>query len=65
MCVAPRLMRQSFLHTCFVFLPLCSTTTSKLNVLVTKLHEYLAHTAVEDSDQTSPSENAEGTADDN
>lgn len=41
---------------------LCSTSTSKLNVLVTKLHEFLAHAAVEDSGQTPTSENTEGTA---
>ncbi|XP_041807750.1 transcriptional regulator ATRX-like isoform X2 [Chelmon rostratus] len=37
-----------------------STTTSKLNVLVNKLHEYLAHSAVEDSNGTPPSEDADG-----
>ncbi|XP_038565073.1 transcriptional regulator ATRX-like isoform X1 [Micropterus salmoides] len=35
-----------------------STTTSKLNVLVNKLHEYLAHSAVEDSNGTPASEDA-------
>ncbi|KAM4619994.1 transcriptional regulator ATRX-like isoform 2-T2 [Polymixia lowei] len=33
-----------------------STTTSKLNVLVTKLHEYLAQSSVEDSNGILPSE---------
>lgn len=42
---------------------LCSTTTSKLNVLVTKLHEFLAHASVEDSGQTPTSKDTEGTAD--
>ncbi|XP_076606647.1 transcriptional regulator ATRX-like [Chaetodon auriga] len=37
-----------------------STTTSKLNVLVNKLHEYLAHSTVEDSNGTPPSEDADG-----
>ncbi|KAM8741024.1 transcriptional regulator ATRX-like isoform 2-T2 [Acanthopagrus schlegelii] len=37
-----------------------STTSSKLNVLVNKLHEYLAHSTVEDSNGTPPSENADG-----
>ncbi|XP_044079309.1 transcriptional regulator ATRX-like isoform X2 [Siniperca chuatsi] len=37
-----------------------STTTSKLNVLVNKLHEYLAHSAIEDSNGTPASEDAHG-----
>ncbi|XP_078142676.1 transcriptional regulator ATRX-like isoform X1 [Centroberyx gerrardi] len=37
-----------------------STTASKLNVLVTKLHEYLAHSSVEDSNRTPASEDAHG-----
>ncbi|XP_073335195.1 transcriptional regulator ATRX-like isoform X2 [Pagrus major] len=37
-----------------------STTSSKLNVLVNKLHEYLAHSTVEDSNGTPPSEDADG-----
>lgn len=40
---------------------LCSTSTSKLNVLVTKLHEFLAHTPVEDSGQTETLKDTEGT----
>ncbi|XP_068456969.1 transcriptional regulator ATRX-like [Clinocottus analis] len=38
-----------------------STTTSKLNVLVNKLHEYLAHSSVEDSNGTPTSEDADDT----
>ncbi|KAM3869276.1 transcriptional regulator ATRX-like [Diretmus argenteus] len=39
-----------------LFLLDCSTsTTSKLNVLVSKLHEYLAHSSVEDSNGGTPS----------
>lgn len=45
----------------FFFLRIYSTSTSKLNVLVTKLHEFLAHTAVEDSGQTPTSKDTEGT----
>ncbi|XP_075958784.1 transcriptional regulator ATRX-like isoform X2 [Anarhichas minor] len=37
-----------------------STTTSKLNVLVNKLHEYLAHSPVEDSNGAPTSEDADG-----
>uniref|UniRef100_UPI0037E772B1 transcriptional regulator ATRX-like n=1 Tax=Semicossyphus pulcher TaxID=241346 RepID=UPI0037E772B1 len=37
-----------------------STTTNKLNVLVNKLHEYLAHSTVEDSNGTPNSEDANG-----
>nr|XP_046267251.1 transcriptional regulator ATRX-like isoform X2 [Scatophagus argus] len=37
-----------------------STTTSKLNVLVNKLHEYLAHSTVEDSSGPPTSEDADG-----
>lgn len=37
-----------------------STTTSKLNVLVNKLHEYLAHSTVEDSNGTPTAEDADG-----
>ncbi|XP_054482143.1 transcriptional regulator ATRX-like isoform X2 [Anoplopoma fimbria] len=37
-----------------------STTTNKLNVLVNKLHEYLAHSSVEDSNGTSSSGDADG-----
>ncbi|XP_029924260.1 transcriptional regulator ATRX-like isoform X2 [Myripristis murdjan] len=36
------------------------STTSKLNVLVTKLHEFLAHSAVEDSNGTPASGDANG-----
>ncbi|XP_026225817.1 transcriptional regulator ATRX-like isoform X1 [Anabas testudineus] len=39
-----------------------STSTSKLNVLVNKLHEYLAHSTIEDSNGTSTSEDADGLA---
>lgn len=47
-----------------LFLLICSTSTSKLNVLVTKLNEFLAHAAVEDSGETSTSKDAEeGTVD--
>lgn len=46
------------------FLLICSASTSKLNVLVTKLHEFLAHAAVEDGGQTPTSKDAEeGTVD--
>uniref|UniRef100_A0A3Q2XKQ3 Uncharacterized protein n=1 Tax=Hippocampus comes TaxID=109280 RepID=A0A3Q2XKQ3_HIPCM len=34
----------------------CSTTTSKLNVLVNKLHEYLAHSMHEDSNGSADSD---------
>ncbi|CAK6953614.1 transcriptional regulator ATRX-like [Scomber scombrus] len=37
-----------------------STTSSKLNVLVNKLHEYLAHSTVEDSNGTPSSADADG-----
>ncbi|XP_035480151.2 transcriptional regulator ATRX-like isoform X2 [Scophthalmus maximus] len=37
-----------------------STTTNKLNVLVNKLHEFLAHSTVEDSNGTPTSEDADG-----
>ncbi|XP_037323682.2 transcriptional regulator ATRX-like isoform X2 [Pungitius pungitius] len=37
-----------------------STTTSKLNVLVNKLHEYLAHSTVEDNNGAPSSEEADG-----
>uniref|UniRef100_A0A3Q3LUN1 DNA helicase n=1 Tax=Mastacembelus armatus TaxID=205130 RepID=A0A3Q3LUN1_9TELE len=37
-----------------------STTNSKLDVLVNKLHEYLAHSTVEDNDGTLDSEAADG-----
>ncbi|XP_078122976.1 transcriptional regulator ATRX-like [Sander vitreus] len=37
-----------------------STTTSKLNVLVNKLHEYMAHSTLEDSNGTPTSEDADG-----
>ncbi|XP_040038973.2 transcriptional regulator ATRX [Gasterosteus aculeatus] len=37
-----------------------STTTSKLNVLVNKLHEYLAHSTVEDDNGAPSSEEADG-----
>ncbi|XP_028452112.1 transcriptional regulator ATRX-like isoform X2 [Perca flavescens] len=37
-----------------------STTTSKLNVLVNKLHEYMAHSTVEDSNGLPTSEDADG-----
>ncbi|KAF1378761.1 hypothetical protein PFLUV_G00193860 [Perca fluviatilis] len=37
-----------------------STTTSKLNVLVNKLHEYMAHSTVEDSNGPPTSEDADG-----
>ncbi|XP_068572457.1 transcriptional regulator ATRX-like isoform X2 [Cebidichthys violaceus] len=37
-----------------------STTTSKLNVLVNKLHEYLAHSPVEDSNGAPTSGDADG-----
>ncbi|XP_019132017.2 transcriptional regulator ATRX [Larimichthys crocea] len=37
-----------------------STPTNKLNVLVNKLHEYLAHSTVEDSNDTPTSEDADG-----
>ncbi|XP_032389041.1 transcriptional regulator ATRX isoform X2 [Etheostoma spectabile] len=40
-----------------------STTTSKLNVLVNKLHEYMAHSTVEDSNGTPTSEDADGLTD--
>lgn len=46
----------------FFFLLECSATTSKLNVLVNKLHEYLAHSTVEDSNCTPTSQDADGTA---
>ncbi|XP_034461776.1 transcriptional regulator ATRX-like [Hippoglossus hippoglossus] len=36
-----------------------STTTNKLNVLVNKLHEYLAHSTVEDNNGTPTSEDAD------
>lgn len=36
------------------------TTNSKLNVLVNKLHEYLAHSTIEDSNGTPNSEDADG-----
>ncbi|XP_019941418.2 transcriptional regulator ATRX-like isoform X2 [Paralichthys olivaceus] len=37
-----------------------SSTNNKLNVLVNKLHEYLAHSTVEDSNGTPTSEDADG-----
>ncbi|KAM7374138.1 hypothetical protein PAMP_006813 [Pampus punctatissimus] len=37
-----------------------STTSSKLNVLVNKLHEYLAHSTIEDSNGTPSSVDADG-----
>ncbi|XP_069002853.1 transcriptional regulator ATRX-like [Embiotoca jacksoni] len=37
-----------------------STSTSKLNVLVNKLHEYLAHSSIEDSNGAPTSEDADG-----
>ncbi|GAA6235942.1 transcriptional regulator ATRX-like isoform X1 [Lates japonicus] len=37
-----------------------STTANKLNILVNKLHEYLAHSTVEDSNGTRVSEDADG-----
>ncbi|XP_040907102.1 transcriptional regulator ATRX-like isoform X2 [Toxotes jaculatrix] len=37
-----------------------SNTTNKLNVLVNKLHEYLAHSTVEDSNGTPASEDVDG-----
>ncbi|XP_047462264.1 transcriptional regulator ATRX-like isoform X2 [Mugil cephalus] len=40
-----------------------STSTSKLNVLVNKLHEYLANSAVEGSNGTPTSEDADGLTD--
>lgn len=46
----------------FFFLLDCSTPTNKLNVLVNKLHEYLAHSTVEDSNDTPTSEDADGKA---
>ncbi|KAM3601237.1 uncharacterized protein V6R79_009568 [Siganus canaliculatus] len=39
-----------------------SATPSKLNVLVNKLHEYLAHSAVEDSNGAPTAEDADGLA---
>lgn len=47
----------------FFLLLVCSTSTSKLNVLVTKLHEFLAHAGGEDGGQTPTSKDAEGTVD--
>eukprot|EP00064_Thunnus_orientalis_P003358 superscaffoldBa00000270_g3367 len=38
-----------------------NTTSSKLNVLVNKLHEYLAHSTIEDSNGTPSSVDADGT----
>nr|XP_020454385.1 transcriptional regulator ATRX-like isoform X2 [Monopterus albus] len=43
-----------------MYAAMLSTTTSKLNVLVNKLHEYLAHSTVEDSIGTPTSEDADG-----
>ena len=40
----------------------CSTKTSKMNVLVNKLHEYLANSPVEDSNGPPTSEDANGAA---
>ncbi|KAI3373536.1 hypothetical protein L3Q82_022139 [Scortum barcoo] len=46
-------------HTSFFFFSLdCSTSTSKLNVLVNKLHEYLAHSTVEDHNGSPTSQDA-------
>lgn len=39
-----------------------STATSKLNVLVNKLHEYLAHSSIEDSNGTTISRDVDGLA---
>lgn len=49
-----------FITMFFFFLLDSSSTTSKLNVLVNKLHEYLAHSTVEDSNGTLTPQDADG-----
>lgn len=45
---------------CSFFPPQCSNTSSKLNVLVNKLHDYLAQSTVEDNKQKAASRDVDG-----
>lgn len=45
---------------CSFFPPQCSNTSSKLNVLVNKLHDYLAQSTVEDNKHKAASRDVDG-----